>query len=672
MNTLCRSEIPADNVHPADHLIVAAHRARRMLLDRRNAEGWWTGRLSTSALSTATAVMALHKAAECYEPHNPDADSRGSDAHGEHRQFRELANRGLSWLAEHQREDGGWGDTILSISNISTTMLAYAVFVATRNLWPAEHQQQFAEVLGRARDFAERSGGVNAVLKRYGRDRTFSVPILMHCALAGIVPWKDVIPLPFELACVPSRFYAAVRMPVVSYALPALIAIGQVIFKHQGHWNPAIRLIRQSAIEPSLRVLNSIQPPNGGFLEATPLTSFVCMSLLGCGLKDHQVTRRCLEFIKSSVRDDGSWPIDTNLATWVTTLSVNGLAGSAAPENTSNAVQPVPSNTSDDVIDRSSGKVILDWLLGQQFKEVHPYTSAAPGGWSWTNLPGSVPDADDTPGAMLAVINLRLLSPAGSNEGQIISEPGNFTQQEQSALQNAATWLLNLQNRDGGWPTFCRGWGTLPFDRSSCDLTAHSIRALRRWLKIRSTDHQLSRDEDRRKRTLAAIHQGLRFLKSSQRADGSWLPLWFGHQFNSDDENPLYGTARVLLALDEYDEIRDSSQFVQKALRWMLDNQNLDGGWSACRGLISSVEETGIAVEALSSEAFLIIPGVREAARRGAEWLAARVNEGTVTQPSPIGFYFAKLWYFEELYPLIFAVAGLTRWMQSNCKAEKS
>ena len=27
--------------------------------------------------------------------------------------------------------------------------------------------------------------------------------------------------------------------------------------------------------------------------------------------------------------------------------------------------------------------------------------------------------------------------------------------------------------------------------------------------------------------------------------------------------------------------------------------------------------------------------------------------------PAPIGFYFAKLWYYEKLYPLVFAVAAL-------------
>jgi squalene-hopene/tetraprenyl-beta-curcumene cyclase len=51
------------------------------------------------------------------------------------------------------------------------------------------------------------------------------------------------------------------------------------------------------------------------------------------------------------------------------------------------------------------------------------------------------------------------------------------------------------------------------------------------------------------------------------------------------------------------------------------------------------------------------------AATGGALWLSARVEAGTVEQPSPIGFYFAKLWYFEALYPIIFAVSGLNRWI---------
>ena len=37
-----------------------------------------------------------------------------------------------------------------------------------------------------------------------------------------------------------------------------------------------------------------------------------------------------------------------------------------------------------------------------------------------------------------------------------------------------------------------------------------------------------------------AITNGFRFLRRVQRADGSWLPLWFGNQHAPDDINPTY------------------------------------------------------------------------------------------------------------------------------------
>jgi squalene-hopene/tetraprenyl-beta-curcumene cyclase len=52
---------------------------------------------------------------------------------------------------------------------------------------------------------------------------------------------------------------------------------------------------------------------------------------------------------------------------------------------------------------------------------------------------------------------------------------------------------------------------------------------------------------------------------------------------------------------------------------------------------------------------------VDDAVQRGLAWLVERVEQGGLYEPSPIGFYFAKLWYFEKLYPIIFAVAALGR-----------
>src|SRR5207253_7005191 len=86
-----------------------------------------------------------------------------------------------------------------------------------------------------------------AVRRRYGKDRNFAVPILTTCALAGLVSWKEVPPLPFELACFPQSWFRFLRLPVVSYALPALIAIGQAVYSYRPPRNPLTWIIRRLA-----------------------------------------------------------------------------------------------------------------------------------------------------------------------------------------------------------------------------------------------------------------------------------------------------------------------------------------------------------------------------------------------------------------------------------------
>jgi squalene-hopene/tetraprenyl-beta-curcumene cyclase len=337
------------------------------------------------------------------------------------------------------------------------------------------------------------------------------------------------------------------------------------------------------------------------------------MSLAGMGQSNHQVAKKGVDFLVKSVREDGSWPIDTNLATWVTTLSVNALREHLPLE---------------------SRRAIREWLLGQQYRHVHPYTQAEPGGWAWTNLPGGVPDADDTAGAILALLSLR--------DDSI--PPG-----ERDALAAGVQWLLDLQNRDGGWPTFCRGWGTLPFDRSAPDLTAHAIRALWTWGRRAAPFGEYAVQQRRAKK---AIENGFRYLARCQRADGSWLPLWFGNQHGNDDENPTYGTARVLAAYRDTGRLELAE--ARRAMGWLWSAQNDDGGWGGAPGIASSVEETALATEALNSHC-----SARDATRRGLDWLLDRVEQGTYAETSPIGFYFAKLWYFETLYPQVFTASAL-------------
>lgn len=593
-------------------IAAAAAQVRAALLAERLPAGHWAGELSTSALSTATAVCALATVA-----HQTGIERYDS-----------LIERGLQWLAANANPDGGWGDTTRSFSNISTTTLGWAAFGSVKGA-----DERYRTTVNAAGQWlTQKAGGITtdklvpAIIQRYGKDRTFSVPILTMCAIAGRLgvgrdAWKHVLPLPFELAALPAKFYAAARLPVVSYALPALIAIGQVRHDRLPTRNPLTRFLRDKAKAKTLEVLTNIQPPNGGFLEATPLTSFVTMSLAAASLPQHIVAKRGVEFLCASARPDGSWPIDTNLATWVTILAVNGLA--AGGEEHLNA---------------SERERILTWLLGQQYRTVHPYTNAAPGGWAWTDLPGGVPDADDTPGALLALYHL------GSDKPEVVA-----------AAAAGCEWLLGLQNGDGGIPTFCRGWGTLPFDRSSQDLTAHTLRAWQVWEPQVPAALQ--------QRLSKGIRAGLHYLYKTQRSDGSWLPLWFGNQHVHDDENPTYGTAKVVLALAEM-RAADAAALT-RGVNWLLTQQRPDGAWGGGQTGPASLEETALAVEALAaalaSGKIADKTALQQKLMAGAASLSSQISEGAWREATPIGFYFAKLWYYEKLYPLVFAAGALER-----------
>ncbi|MEO8270567.1 MAG: prenyltransferase/squalene oxidase repeat-containing protein, partial [Aureliella sp.] len=508
--------------------------ARATLDAERRADGHWSGELSASALSTATAISALAQTRlnGCVPTERlADVDS--------------AIAVGCDWLNSQQNDDGGFGDTDRSYSNVATSLLVLSAWElakqvdlvarsdvegAIRAVRPSSSSRHQSA----AWEYVQRNGKWEGLRRRYGKDKTFVVPILSNCALAGLIDWNEVPALPFEAAWLPQELYRWARLPVVSYAVPALVAIGQARFHFAPPRNTLLKALRSRAIVPTLGVLRSMQPASGGYLEATPLTSFVLMSLAAAGNGNLPVAQDCLRFILDARQADGSWPIDTNLATWITSLSLNALAQRGPLQ-----LKVSATSSQDDQPPQSTiSSQTVRWLLACQHRSRHAFTGANPGGWGWTDLSGAVPDADDTPAALLALSRIDWRQPSWHR----------LEQQSLDAVALGLGWLLRLQNRDGGWPTFCRGWGTLPFDRSGTDLTAHVLRALRAWLpNLKQVNAASGRRPLRPDKIESAMRRGLNYLSRMQRSDGSWLPLWFGNQDRPDEDNPIYGTGKVLL-----------------------------------------------------------------------------------------------------------------------------
>ena len=564
-----------------------------LLLQKRNADGYWEGRLSSSALGVAVAITALH----FYDAPNNSP---------------EIVS-GLNWLEGNVNTDGGFGDSPQSVSNVSTSLLCYsAVKVCSLADQNSGLLQKIGDYLRSQNIDVSSEKLIPAILDFYKTDRTFSVPILTMCALCDVPGHEafDAIPqLPFEFSLLPRSFYRMLNLSVVSYAIPALVAVGIAIFRFKKRKNWLMRLVREASVKKSLALLRKIQPQSGGYLEAIPLTAFVCLCLVESGYRELEVVRDGISFLKRTQRDDGSWPIDIDLSTWVSTLAVKSLRSQI-----SEVLLPVDQER------------LTAHFLSIQNKTIHPFNGTRSGGWGWTSHAGSVPDGDDTPGTILALLALNQQNP------QLVHEP----------VLAGCNWLFNLQNSDGGFPTFSRGWGKLPFDQSCADLTGHSLLALAK------VDDAFGSHSRFKKSFVRAVI----YLEKHQDKSGFWLPLWFGNQHTTDHTNSVYGTARVLSYLNETLNSRLGKEYsiilnlmIERGCRYLVSVQNQDGSWGGAANIAGSIEETSLAVTAL------VRNGFHEECASGMNWLSEKTkSEGLIA--SPIGLYFASLWYDEELYPL--------------------
>ncbi|HEV8574647.1 MAG TPA: prenyltransferase/squalene oxidase repeat-containing protein, partial [Dehalococcoidia bacterium] len=134
------------------------------------------------------------------------------------------------------------------------------------------------------------------------------------------------------------------------------------------------------------------------------------------------------------------------------------------------------------------------------------------------------------------------------------------------ALERGMHWLRGMQSANGGWGAF---------DKDNTRRIVNEIPFCDFGEVIDPpsedvTAHAVEALSMLGKRESAAVRSALRYLRDEQRIDGSWFGRW--------GVNHIYGTGSVLPALAAAGE--DMSQpYVRRAVNWLLARQNDDGGW---------------------------------------------------------------------------------------------
>ncbi|KAI9933970.1 hypothetical protein MW887_005042 [Aspergillus wentii] len=190
-----------------------------------------------------------------------------------------------------------------------------------------------------------------------------------------------------------------------------------------------------------------------------------------------------------------------------------------------------------------------------------------PGGFSFEYANSWYPDVDDTAAIILAQVK---------HDGRCILS---------DSVIAAATWIIGMQNPNGGWAAFDVEndklfLNKIPFsdmdslcDTSCPDITGRILEAFGLMLsKSNSGDSQkITSPHPIFPALRAACARGIEYLTVVQEANGAWFGRW--------GCNYIYGTSHALCGLAYFAEDRKVCRLVQPALQWLKETQNAEGGW---------------------------------------------------------------------------------------------
>jgi len=286
-------------------------------------------------------------------------------------------------------------------------------------------------------------------------------------------------------------------------------------------------------------------------------------------------------------------------------------------------------------------KKAADYLLNKQHFKYGDWVihnpKVPPGGWGFSDLNTKNPDVDDTSAA------LRALYPILSSNAV-----------HQDAWQRGVTFLLSMQNGDGGFPAFEKNvdkkiLSMLPVeeakyiltDPSTPDLTGRALEFLSKYASLQLPNRHIKKATD--------------WLLLHQEENGSWYGRW-GVCY-------IYGTWAALTGLAASGHSISSPE-ITKAAKWLKSIQNQDGGWGeSCYSDIkkkyvplgtSSLTQTAWALDALIA----VSAKSNAAIEKGIAYLIreGRKNDWTTTYPAGQGlanFLYIHYHSYQHIFTLL-------------------
>ena len=622
--------------------------------------GWWKGDLETNVTMDAEDLLLRHVLGIL----EPDDTARAA-----------------RWIRSQQRADGSWATFGGGPADLSTTVEAWVALRLAGDPAEAAHMRAAAE-------FARSKGGVAAT-------RVFT---RIWLSLVGLWSWDDVPTIPPEIVLlprwVPLNIYdwaCWARQTIVPLAVvSSLRSVCPVPFgiaeldagprRRTGRpsgWDRAfgvldkavkaygrhpVRPLRAHAVRKAERWILDRQEADGswGGIQPPWVYSLIALRLLGHRL-DSGPVRAGLDGLDAfTVRVDRvPWaplptgpddPSGTPAATaaftepedgpvrwleacqspvWDTALALIALLDAGVP-------------ASDPAVRRGT-----DWLLGEEITGAGDWAvrrpRLAPGGWAFEFANDLYPDVDDTAEVVLALRR----AAAGHPEPERVH----------AAADRGAAWAVGMASSDGGWGAFDADntrelVRKLPFcdfgaviDPPSADVSAHMVEML-------AHSPGVARD------------RGIDWLLRAQEKDGSWFGRW--------GVNHVYGTGAAVPALVAAG-IPAGGPVIRRAVRWLEEHQNPDGGWGEDIRSYTDPRWIGRGTSTASQTAWALLALVAAgaltgAAERGVDFLVRTQRaDGTWDEPQFTGTGFPGDFSINyHLYRLVFPLSALGRYAEAT------